>query len=239
MWLRNLNRAYPTGGRIAEIPYAGIAGSLIPSDGVLGNDISLPADNTVLFRAEWLTLPSSGTFRAAQDGSFELTGAADGTYNCTYQRYRDDVADGAVENVVFFVGTAGVSPTIGTVAVTGNTPTIGVTTAALIPTIGTVSYTGNTPSVGVTSIVPGTGTVTLTGNAPEVGAINSITPGLGTITVTGNTPSIGVGPSGVNPGTGTLTFTGLTPTVGSILNSHRRNQSLGKGPMRVRVTGMY
>ena len=60
--LRDLNRAYPTGGRIAEIPQAGIAGSLIPSDGVLGNDITLPADNAVLFRAEWLTTPSSGVF---------------------------------------------------------------------------------------------------------------------------------------------------------------------------------
>ena len=238
--LRDLNRAYPTGGRIAEIPQAGIAGSLIPSDGVLGNDITLPADNAVLFRAEWLTTPSSGVFRATQDGAFELTGAADGTYNCTYQRYRDGVADGAVDTVVFLVGTAGVSPGSGTVAVTGNAPTIGATSISVLPGTGTIAVTGNAPTVGVASAVsPGTGTITVTGNSPSVGVAAAVSPGTGSIVITGNAPVFGVGSSGLTPTFGAITFTGNLPVIGTVTNQTRGNRGLGKGPIRVRVTGMF
>ena len=72
----------------------GVLGSAIPSDGDNGagyayNDLTLPADANKEIRGEILTVPSSGSFFAYEDTSFELDGAADGTYTFSYRLYAD------------------------------------------------------------------------------------------------------------------------------------------------------
>ncbi len=74
----------------------GVLGQDIPASGDSGasvflNDVTLPADNLVEVRGEIVTWPASGTFFFNEDGSFEFSGASDGTYYFTYKCFKDEV----------------------------------------------------------------------------------------------------------------------------------------------------
>lgn len=77
----------------------GVLAETIPSSGDSGasflyNDLSFPADNGKEISGEILSFPSSGTFFAYEDGSFEFSGAADGRYDFTYRLRKDGVISG-------------------------------------------------------------------------------------------------------------------------------------------------
>jgi len=73
----------------------GVLAEVIPSSGDSGmasflyNDVSLPADNGKEVRGEILAWPTSGTLYAYEDGSFEFSGAPDGTYTFIYRLFID------------------------------------------------------------------------------------------------------------------------------------------------------
>ncbi len=86
----------------------GVLAEDIPSTGDSGasflyNDLNFPADNGKEIRGEITTFPSSGTFFAYEDGSFEFSGAADGRYDFTYQLKKDGVTS-ATYTVTLTVG---------------------------------------------------------------------------------------------------------------------------------------
>lgn len=96
----------------------GVLAENIPSTGDSGasflyNDVSLPADNGKEIRGEILTQPSSGFLVAYEDGSFEFSGAPDGTYTFTYRLFIDGVSSGDY-TVTLAVGTTGGTSGTGT-----------------------------------------------------------------------------------------------------------------------------
>ena len=77
----------------------GVLGDDIPSTGDNGgsflyNDLSLPSDNGKEICGRITAWPSAGSLFAYEDGSFEFTGAPDGSYSFAYQLYVDGVASG-------------------------------------------------------------------------------------------------------------------------------------------------
>lgn len=87
----------------------GVLAENVPSTGDSGasflyNDISLPADSGKEIRGEIMTQPSSGFLVAYEDGSFEFSGAPDGTYTFTYRLFIDGVSSGDY-TVTLAVGT--------------------------------------------------------------------------------------------------------------------------------------
>ncbi len=72
----------------------GVLGSQIPSSGDSGagylyNDLSIPSDNGKEVRGLIVSAPSSGSFFAYEDSSFEFSGAPDGLYSFTYRLFVD------------------------------------------------------------------------------------------------------------------------------------------------------
>lgn len=105
----------------------GVIGSAIPSDGDHGagyayNDLSLPADANKEIRGEILTVPSSGNFFAYEDTSFELDGAADGTYTFSYRLYVDG-ADLGTATATIVVGVVNGAATASITAIGMTSPT--------------------------------------------------------------------------------------------------------------------
>ena len=104
----------------------GVLGSAIPSDGDHGagyayNDLTLPADANKEIRGEILTVPSSGSFFAYEDTSFELDGAVDGTYTFSYRLYVDG-ADLGTATATIVVGVVNGLATASIVAITLTPP---------------------------------------------------------------------------------------------------------------------
>ena len=81
------------------------------------------------------------------------------------------------------------------------------------PTLGTLEITGLDPDVTVgVAATSGLGTLEITGYNPAVKQVFAVAPTLGTIEVTGYDPVVSA-PSGVVPTLGTLEITGYSPTV--------------------------
>lgn len=89
--------------------------------GYLYNDLA-EADDDKEIRGLIVTPPASGTLVAFEDGSFDFTAPADGSYSFTYRLYVDGVD----------LGTAVASFTVGT----------GSSITAAVAATGTVTYTG-------------------------------------------------------------------------------------------------
>ena len=81
------------------------------------------ADDSKEIRGLILTRPSSGVLFPYEDGSFTLTGAAEGNYAFTSQLYVDGVATGIVTSQVT-IGSGSSIPTL-TGAVAGSAPLVG------------------------------------------------------------------------------------------------------------------
>lgn len=119
--------------------------------GFLYNDLTV-ADDAKEIRGLILTVPSSGVFVADEDGSFTLTGAANGVYTFSYRLFADGVD----------LGTASISITLGT---------SGAITAAILGTVtGTLSAAVNVSTVDVTAAILGAVTGAMSA------AVNSATP---------------------------------------------------------------
>lgn len=142
----------------------GVLGSVIRAttgtgahgSGYLYNDWT-PGDDAKEFRGLIVTPPASGTFIAYEDGSFELSGAADGAYSFVYRLYVDGVDLGLTTSTV----------TVGTVvAITG-------TAAGIGAVFGLGSVTG---SVSVDIIVTGTaaGTGAIVGTGTVFGVVTDV-----------------------------------------------------------------
>lgn len=117
--------------------------------GYLYNDLT-GADDAKEIRGLILTAPSAGTFAANEDGSFTLTGAADGTYSFSYRLFADgadlDTATGSI-----IIGAAPATVTV-SVAATGTiTGTVSASAVVTGPALG-----GVTVSVAATGTITGT-----------------------------------------------------------------------------------
>lgn len=102
-----------TGAALRAATGAGGAGA-----GVLYNDWDA-GDDAKEFRALLVTAPAAGVLTMNEDGSFSLTGAADGTYSLTYRLFVDGVDLGVAAAaitvgaaVVFAVSAAGLASTL-------------------------------------------------------------------------------------------------------------------------------
>ena len=100
--------------RAGQVLGIGVKGSEIPATGESGpsylyEHATLPADNGVEFRGEFLTIPSGPgiTFNADEYGRIDFV-APDGSYTATYNLYRDGVLDGGSPYSIFLnIGQAG------------------------------------------------------------------------------------------------------------------------------------
>ncbi len=98
--LRNLNKS-SGGRRILGTPNVGLIASQIISETADGdNGAGLLYDEAIVNSGKQLRIhitsaPSSGSFFAYENGSFELTGAPDGAYSIGYQYYLDNVLGGS------------------------------------------------------------------------------------------------------------------------------------------------
>ena len=102
----------------------GVLGSDVPISGDAGasylyNDLSLPADNNVEVRGLIVTPPSAGAFFAFEDGSFNSTGAPDGSYSFVYRLFADGVDLGTTTASLTLGASGGVA---GSVALDGADP---------------------------------------------------------------------------------------------------------------------
>jgi len=100
-WITDTSELVSGGWLSSAYPGHGIRGDAISSTGTDGpsplyNDLSLPADAAKEYRWVLITIPSSGVFRAEENGNFSLIGAADGAYTFTYRLYEDGVDKGVV-----------------------------------------------------------------------------------------------------------------------------------------------
>lgn len=89
----------------------GVRGDAVPSTGthgagILYNDITLPGEAADEFRALLLSVPAGGTFFMWEDSSFTATGYPDGTYNGTYEGFKNGVSYGTA-TYSFTIGAAG------------------------------------------------------------------------------------------------------------------------------------
>ena len=105
-----------SGGDATSGGVIGILASQIISETATGDhgpgllyDEALANPGTYL-RLDVTSYPASGTLTVYANGSFELTGAADGTYTIGYQYYVDDVLSGSDTAVVVIGADAAVAP---------------------------------------------------------------------------------------------------------------------------------
>ena len=116
--LRNLNKS-SGGRRILGTPNVGLLASQIISETATGDngagllyDEALANTNKQL-RLNITSTPSSGSLFVYENGSFELTGAADGSYAISYQYFVDNVLGGS-DTATVTVGAANASASAGT-----------------------------------------------------------------------------------------------------------------------------
>jgi hypothetical protein len=109
------------------------------------------------------------------------------------------------------VGT-GVFPGGASLTLTGAAPTVRVG-ESLQPTGAVLTLTGSAPNIPLgTGVAPGGATLTLTGSAPVVITPQTLTLGGASLTITGSAPTVQIG-TYVTPTGATLTLTGSAPTV--------------------------
>lgn len=189
--LRNLNES-SGGRRVLGTPNVGLLASQIISETATGDngagllyDEALANTNKQL-RLNITSTPASGSLFVYENGSFELTGAADGSYAISYQYFVDNVLGGS-DTATVTVGAANASASAGTGTSTGS----GTGGAAT----GQVAGYGATADGGAgTSIGTGSGGLATAGNSASAPG------GVGT--------SIGIGSGGRARGSN-----GLAPTV--------------------------
>lgn len=131
--LRNLNKS-SGGRRILGVPHVGIIASQIISETATGdNGAGLLYDEALVNSGKQLRLyvtsaPSSGTLFAHENGSFELDGAADGSYTIGYQYFVDNVLGGS-DTATVTVGAANASAADGGVGTSAGSGSGGLATA--------------------------------------------------------------------------------------------------------------
>lgn len=122
--LRNLNES-SGGRRVLGTPNVGLLASQIISETATGdNGAGLLYDEAQVNAGKQLRIsitssPISGSLFVYENGSFELTGAADGSYAIGYQYYVDNVLGGS-DTATVTVGAANASASAGTGTATGS-----------------------------------------------------------------------------------------------------------------------
>jgi hypothetical protein len=119
---------------------------------------------------------------------------------------------GAIVAANGFFGVAGgstnLSPSTGSVDITGYAPTLSL---ALTPQAGDISINGYAPSVTSASVLtPGAGQVAITGYAPALSVL--LLPSSGSVDVTGYVPAV-LAAVLIVPGAGQVDVTGYAPTI--------------------------
>ena len=133
MIARNLNKS-SGGRRILGTPHVGIIASQIISETAIGDSgAGLLYDEALVNSGKQLRLyvtsaPSSGTLFAHENGSFELDGAADGSYTIGYQYFVDNVLGGS-DTATVTVGAANASAADGGVGTSAGSGSGGLATA--------------------------------------------------------------------------------------------------------------
>lgn len=169
--LRNLNES-SGGRRVLGTPNVGLLASQIISETATGdNGAGLLYDEALVNSGKQLRLnitsePSSGALFVYENGSFDLTGAADGSYTIGYQWYADNVLGGS-DTATITVGLVNASASSGTGTSTGS-GTGGVASAGSVNASAT-GGTGTSTGSGSGGIASATGSV----NASAAGGTGS------------------------------------------------------------------
>jgi len=159
--LRNLNQS-SGGRRILGVPQVGIEAATIASQtatgdngpGLLYDDAINPANAGKQLRLVVASTPSAGVFFAYENGSFDFSGAPDGSYTIGYNVLADKVFIGSDTATVVVGAVSATAPGVtltGTSSISAGTATGGVSGDATAPgvtlsgssTISAGSATGN------------------------------------------------------------------------------------------------
>lgn len=221
--LRNLNKS-ASGKRILGTPNVGILASQIISETATGDsgagllyDEALSNGGKQL-RVRVTSLPGSGSLFVYENGAFELTGAADGSYSIGYDYYVDNVLTGS-DTATFSVGVS--SATAAGATITG-TSSLSAGSAQ-----GQINATANGANLTATSSLlagsaSGSSVVNATASGATLIASSSIVAGLATggaagdavaqgATITGIASIFGGGATGQRHATANgATLTGLS-----------------------------
>jgi len=212
--LRNLNES-SGGRRVLGTPNVGLLAAQIVAETATGDNGAGLLYNEALansgkqLRLLVTSLPASGTLFVYENGSLELTGAADGSYTLGYQYFVDNVLGGS-DTATITVGATNASALAGTGTSTGTgtggTADAGVSAEALAGTgTSTGSGAGGTATgtaAGAVVASGGTGTSTGTGTG------GTATASVAAVAPAGTGTSIGSGAGGKARGNN-----GLAPTV--------------------------
>jgi len=173
--LRNLNQS-SGGRRILGVPQVGIEAATIASQtatgdngpGLLYDESINPVNAGKQLRLVVTSPPSAGVFFAYENGSFDFSGAPDGSYSIGYDVLADDVLFGSDTATVVVGAVSATAPGVtltGTSSISAGTATGGVSGDATAPGVtlsGTSSISAGSATGNQDATAPG---ATLTGSS--------------------------------------------------------------------------
>lgn len=109
-WLANPDNILPSGWLASEYDGLGVLGADVPDFGISGSSPLLNDGLNLASEYRWWieSLPLDGTLTVYENGAFEFSGAADGTYSFVYRLFEDG-ADYGTATVYLQVGPANFS----------------------------------------------------------------------------------------------------------------------------------
>jgi len=184
--LRNLNQS-SGGRRILGVPQVGIEAATIASQtatgdngpGLLYDDAINPANAGKQLRLVVASTPSAGVFFAYENGSFDFSGAPDGSYTIGYNVLADKVFIGSDTATVVVGAVSATAPGVtltGTSSISAGTATGGVSGDATAPGVtlsGSSTISAGTATGSQDATAPGatlTGSSSLSAGAASNGA---------------------------------------------------------------------
>ena len=193
--LRNLNQS-SGGRRILGVPHVGILAATITSQtatgdngpGLLYDESINPVNAGKQLRLVVTSPPSAGVFFAYENGSFDLSGAPDGSYSIGYNVLADNVligSDTATVAVGAVSATAPGATLTGTSSISAGTATGGVSGDATAPGVtlsGTSSISAGSATGNQDATAPGatlTGSSSITAGAASNGSYTRAPSGSG------------------------------------------------------------
>ena len=237
--LRNLNKS-SGGRRILGVPHVGIIASQIISETATGdNGAGLLYDEALVNSGKQLRLyvtsaPSSGTLFAHENGSFELDGAADGSYTIGYQYFVDNVLGGS-DTATVTVGAANASAADGGVGTSAGSGSGGLATvgaanasAAISALLANAVFAGNAHQVIRAIFSATTANATFSGGAHPASAASFAATTAGVV-FSGNAHPSGVIAAVFSATTADAVFSGRTVVSPKTLISATLNDAVFMG----------
>lgn len=155
-------------------------------------------------------------YKTSSDTAHQLVEEVNGDFN--YQ----NVLGVAIEMLEAASGGTSITPTAGSLALTGNAATVSNTSSVTrSPTAGSLGLTGSAPILTLTVAAPVVGSLDITGQAPTLVVGTIRIPTTGSLALTGSQPSVANsgGSRSISPTAGSLSATGAAPTtvIGTVM----------------------